>query len=51
MGGAHAEGNYNDMSTLYGHKFSAFASDTLLDDTLGFLIAGVISDIKRAPIR
>jgi iron complex outermembrane recepter protein len=43
-GGAHAEGNYNQMSTLHGDKFSAFASDTLLDNTLGFLIGGVISD-------
>jgi len=45
-GGVHGEGNYNDMSTLKGHKFSAFASNTLLDNTLGFLIAGVISDNK-----
>ena len=43
-GGVHAEGNYNEMSQLYGHKFSAFASDTLFDNTLGFLIGGVISD-------
>jgi TonB-dependent receptor len=43
-GGVHAEGNYNDMSTLYGRKFSAFAQDTLFDNTLGFLIGGVISD-------
>jgi iron complex outermembrane recepter protein len=43
-GGVHGEGNYNDMSTVKGHKFSAFAEDTLLDNTLGFLIAGVISD-------
>ncbi len=42
--GVHAEGNYNDMSALYGHKFSAFAEDTMLDNTLGFLVAGVISD-------
>ena len=39
-GGAHAEGNYNQMSSLHGYKFSAFASDTLLDNTLGFLIVG-----------
>src|SRR3984885_5989641 len=43
-GGAHAEGNDNDMSKLKGDKFSAFVSDTLLDNTLGFLIAGVLSD-------
>ena len=43
-GGVHGEENYNDMSTLKGHKVSAFASDTLLDNTLGFLIGGVISD-------
>ena len=42
--GAHAEGNYNDMSRLYGRKFSAFVEDTLLDGKLGFLIGGVISD-------
>jgi len=45
-GGAHAEGNYNGMSKLYGHKFSAFVSDTVLDNTLGFLLAGVLSDNK-----
>ena len=43
-GGAHAEGNYNQMTSLHGYKLSAFASDTLLDNTLGFLIAGVQSD-------
>ena len=51
-GGAHAEGNYNDMSKLYGHKFSAFVEDTLLDNTLGFLLGGrAFPTIKRAPIR
>jgi iron complex outermembrane receptor protein len=45
-GGVHAEGNYNDMSSLKGRKFSLFASDTLFDNTLGFLIAGVQSDTK-----
>ena len=45
-GGAHAEGNYNDMSTLHGHKFSAFVENTVLDQTLGFLLGGVISDNK-----
>ncbi len=43
-GGAHAEGNYNEMTSLHGYKVSAFASNTLLDNTLGFLIAGVMSD-------
>src|SRR5882757_8121714 len=38
-GGAHAEGNYNQMTSLHGYKASAFASDTLLDNTLGFLMA------------
>jgi iron complex outermembrane receptor protein len=42
--GAHAEGNYNDMSRLYGRKFSAFAEDTMFDQTLGFLLAGVTSN-------
>ncbi len=39
--GAHAEGNYNDMSELWGKKFSAFLENTFLDDTLGVLIGGV----------
>jgi iron complex outermembrane recepter protein len=43
-GGAHAETNYNDMSTLHGRKFSLFVENTMLDNTLGFLIAGVQSD-------
>jgi TonB-dependent receptor len=43
-GGAHAEGNYNQMTSLHGYKVSSFASDTLLDNTLGFLLAGVLSD-------
>jgi iron complex outermembrane receptor protein len=44
--GAHVEGNYNDMSELYGKKFSAFLSNTMFDDTLGFLIGGVYSNNK-----
>ncbi|HEX4242840.1 MAG TPA: TonB-dependent receptor [Steroidobacteraceae bacterium] len=43
-GGAHAEGNYNDMSDLKGSKYSAFLTDTLADDTLGFVLGGVRSD-------
>ncbi len=43
-GGAHVEGNYNDMSRLYGKKFSAFIENTVLDQTLGFLLGGVYSD-------
>lgn len=43
-GGAHAETNYNDMSTLHGRKFSVFVENTMLDNTLGFLLAGVQSD-------
>jgi iron complex outermembrane receptor protein len=43
-GGAHVEGNYNDMSTLHGRKFSVFVEDTMLDETLGFLLAGVTSN-------
>jgi iron complex outermembrane recepter protein len=42
--GAHAEGDYNDMSKLHGSKVSAFVEDTVLDQTLGFLLAGVESD-------
>jgi iron complex outermembrane recepter protein len=43
-GGAHVEGNYNDMSQLYGKKFSAFLQNTLFEQTLGFLVGGVYSD-------
>jgi len=43
-GGAHVEGNYNDMSKLYGKKFSAFIENTMLDQTLGFLVGGVLSN-------
>ncbi|MEP6547302.1 MAG: TonB-dependent receptor [Gammaproteobacteria bacterium] len=42
--GAHAEGDYNQMSHLHGSKISAFVSDTFADDTLGFLLGGVHSD-------
>src|SRR5882724_10162586 len=30
--GAHVEGNYNDMSKLYGRKFSVFVENTMLDN-------------------
>ena len=43
-GGVHAEGNYDDMSELFGKKFSAFIENTMLDNTLGFLVGGVYSD-------
>jgi iron complex outermembrane receptor protein len=43
-GGAHAETNYNEMSTLHGRKFSLFVENTMFDNTLGFLLAGVQSD-------
>ncbi len=45
--GAHAEGNWNDMSHLFGQKYSAFASDTVAGDTLGFLVGLVHSDNKQ----
>jgi iron complex outermembrane recepter protein len=45
--GAHAEGNYNQMSDLKGQKYSAFVSDTNDDRTLGFLIGGVYSDNRN----
>jgi len=44
--GAHVEGNYNDMSELWGKKFSAFLANTMFDDTLGFLVGGVYSNNK-----
>ena len=42
--GAHGEGDYNQMSTLHGFKMSAYASDTLADQTIGFLVGAVHSD-------
>jgi len=44
--GAHAEGDYNAMSTLHGSKFSAFVEDTNEARTLGFLLGAVHSDNK-----
>jgi len=42
--GAHAEGDYNDMSYLHGSKYSLFVEDTLADNTIGFVLGGVRSD-------
>ena len=42
--GAHAEGNYNDMSHLKGSKYSLFVENTIADNTLGFVLGGVHSD-------
>jgi iron complex outermembrane recepter protein len=42
--GAHAEGNYNDMSELYGSKYSLFLEDTNAAQTLGFVLGGVYSN-------
>src|SRR5277367_148982 len=41
--GAHVEGNYNDMSELYGKKFSAFITDTNAAETMGFVVGAVSS--------
>ncbi len=43
-GGVHAEGDYNDMSTLHGQKYTAYLSDTDSTGTWGLLIGGVHSD-------
>jgi iron complex outermembrane recepter protein len=42
--GAHAEGNYNDMSELKGSKYSLFVENTVADQTLGFVLGGVSSN-------
>jgi TonB-dependent receptor len=42
--GAHVEGGYNSMSELHGAKYSAFISDTRVDQTFGFLLGVVHSD-------
>jgi iron complex outermembrane recepter protein len=41
--GAHGEGSYNDMSKLYGQKYSLFVENTVADQTLGFVLGGVYS--------
>src|SRR5215469_11926053 len=41
--GAHAEGSYNDMSQLWGQKYSAFFTNTVAENTLGFVLGGVHS--------
>jgi iron complex outermembrane receptor protein len=42
--GVHAEGSYNQMSTLHGSKFSAFVEDTNEARNLGFVFGVVHSD-------
>jgi iron complex outermembrane recepter protein len=42
--GAHAERNYNDMSELYGSKYSAFVENTNEARTFGFVLGGVYSN-------
>jgi len=44
--GAHVEGNYNDMSELWGTKYSAFIENTNSAQTLGFVLGGVYSNAK-----
>ncbi|HEY1872974.1 MAG TPA: TonB-dependent receptor [Steroidobacteraceae bacterium] len=41
--GAHAEGNYNDMSERWGSKYSLFITNTNEPQTLGFVLGGVYS--------
>src|SRR5215813_6039203 len=41
--GAHAEGNYNDMSKLWGSRYSLFITNTNEPQTLGFVLGGVYS--------
>lgn len=45
--GAHAEGDYNDMSYLHGSKYSLFVENTLADNTLGFVLGGVHSNTNN----
>ena len=42
--GVHAEGNYNQMSTLHGSKYSAFVEDTNDARNFGFVFGVVHSD-------
>ncbi len=43
-GGVRGERNYNDMSELYGSKYSAYLENTNEEKTLGFLLGGVYSN-------
>ncbi len=45
--GAHAEGDYNDMSYLHGSKYSLFVENTMADNTLGFVLGGVHSNANN----
>jgi iron complex outermembrane recepter protein len=44
--GAHAEGNYNDMSKLWGSRYSVFIENTNESQTLGFVLGGVYSAVN-----
>jgi TonB-dependent receptor len=44
--GAHAEGNYNDMSKLWGSRYSLFITNTNEPQTLGFVLGGVYSAVN-----
>ncbi|MBV9697964.1 MAG: TonB-dependent receptor [Gammaproteobacteria bacterium] len=44
--GAHLEGNYNQMSRLWGQRYSAFVSNTFADGMLGAQLGLVYSDNK-----
>ncbi len=42
--GAHAEGNYNDLSELKGSRYALFIENTNEARTLGFVLGGVYSN-------
>jgi iron complex outermembrane recepter protein len=44
--GAHAEGNYNDMSQLWGSRYSVFIENTNEPQTVGFVLGGVYSAVN-----
>jgi TonB-dependent receptor len=44
--GAHAEGNYNDMSQLWGSRYSVFIENTNEPETVGFVLGGVYSAVN-----
>lgn len=44
---AHVSGQWNDMSRLFGKKYSLFVADTNKKHTLGYVLGAVYSDVHQ----